>query len=180
MGRLQQVLRQAGAAGTGRAVRAAPAGRHQPHPARQVLQRRAAGDTPALRPPALPGTVEDRSLVAGELPGALGTLPSHRGVPRAVTHTVSLPLGSARPAAGTACSSGRWSVRAARAVGAATGTSRRLSGAATCPSVRVRAVALGVWGPGLVVCPQDMWILFWVAIQALPEGPCVFFRKKSL
>lgn len=73
MGCLQPLLREAGGAGAGGAVRAAPAGRHQPHPAHQILPRAAPRDTPALRPPALPRSVEDRSLVRGEeAPGRRG------------------------------------------------------------------------------------------------------------
>lgn len=67
MGCLQQVLRQAGGAGAGGAVRAALAGRHQPNPAHQILHRPAARDAPALQPPALSRTVEDGRLVGGEL-----------------------------------------------------------------------------------------------------------------
>lgn len=66
VGCLQQVLRQAGGAGAGGAVCPAPAERHHPHPAHQILPRAAARDPPALRPPALPATVEDGSLVRGE------------------------------------------------------------------------------------------------------------------
>lgn len=39
----------------------------------------------------------------------------------------------------------------------------------------------GYGGPGLVVCPQGMWILFWVAIpKRIPEGPCVFKKKINI
>lgn len=63
------------------------------------------------------------------------------------TCRVSLPGRSAQPAAGTVCSSGRWSAGVRRAEGAAMGTSQRPSGAATWLSVWVRE---RVWGQPVV------------------------------
>lgn len=63
VGGVQPLLREAGGAGEGCAVPAAPAGRHQPHPAHQILPRAAPRDPPALWAPALPRPVENRSLV---------------------------------------------------------------------------------------------------------------------
>ncbi|XP_042719149.1 A disintegrin and metalloproteinase with thrombospondin motifs 14 isoform X6 [Lagopus leucura] len=60
-----------------------------------------------------------------------------------------VPGRSAQPAAGTVCSSGRWSAGVRRAEGAAMGTSQRPSGAATW---------LSVWGSPLASPPVPMLV----------------------